>query len=146
MQPTRETSNSAAGAVRILSNAPQVTVSVNGPPSMILGKSVDYTVVLTNEGQETARDLHVRLSIPKGVDVLQSESNHGSMRRQEEGGVDRLIWAVDDVPAHSRMELVLQLVAREGKPIDLNVDWIFRAISANTQICSPIAPRCSSAR
>ena len=127
-------SASSAGLIRITSSAPQISVRVNGPAAIVLGKAADYTVVVVNEGREAARDLHIRMSIPAGVDLMQSESNYGATRRQEEGGADRLIWAIDEVPARSRMELTLKLVARESQPIDFQLDWIFRALTASSPI------------
>ena len=125
---------SGSSSLSMTSAAPRISVTLLGPSAVIVGKAGDYSVVLENAGDESARDVHVRLSIPQGVDVLQSETNHGSTRRQEESGLDRLVWAVDEIPGNSRMELNLQLVARQGRPIDLNIDWIFRAISATAQI------------
>ncbi|MBM4005859.1 MAG: DUF11 domain-containing protein [Planctomycetes bacterium] len=133
-EPQPESVPASAGSLNLTSAAPRVSIALLGPSAVIAGKAGDYVVVLENAGDESVRDLHVRLTIPQGVDVLQSEINHGSTRRQEESGLDRLVWAVDEIPGNSRMELNLQLVARQGRPIDLNIEWIFRAISTTAQI------------
>ena len=119
----------------LASVGPTIQVTTTGPKATVLNKATPYVVTLSNLGDTTAHDVHVRIALPKWVEIASSEATAGAARRQDDGaGTERFVWVVNQLEPRTQLQLSLQLVAKESRPIDMNIDWIFRPVAAAASI------------
>lgn len=139
---TTATANTATSASQLAlsSQGPMLTVETEGPKAIAMGKDANYRVRLVNQGSATADRVIVTVTIPTSVKVLSTQARSGSVH---EGGEDdttrQILWEMDNVAARSQHELAISLQPTENRPIDMVVDWVFRApsIQANIEVQQP---------
>src|SRR5437764_342350 len=117
------------------SHYPSVHVQIAGPAAINVGKAAKYVVRVSNEGAASVEDLQVRLPLPGWVKISVAEATAGEAQLQADGaGTPRLVWTLPSVKAQGQDELHLQLVAAEGQPFDLDVEWTCRPPAAHARV------------
>lgn len=140
----RRTTQSAKGGklrtenvqeVNAESDYPAVHVQLTGPAAITVGKAGKYVVRVTNDGAAPAEEVQIRLPLPTWVKIGSAEATGGEAQMQAAGdGSPRLVWTIPAVKPQGHDELHLQLVAAEGQPFDLNVEWSCRAPAATARV------------
>ena len=134
-EPLHTRARTPADDTLLASVGPTIQVTTKGPKATLLNKATPYVVTLSNLGDTTAHDVHVRIALPRWVEIAASEATAGAARRQDDGsGTERFVWVVNQLEPRTQLQLSLQLVAKESRPIEMNVDWIFKPVAATASI------------
>ena len=112
-----------------------LTVEMEGPRAIAMGKEANYRVRLVNQGSAAADRVIVTVAVPTSVQVLSTQARSGAVHEGGEEETSRqILWEMENVAARSQHELALSLQPTENKPIELNVDWVFKAPSIQASI------------
>lgn len=138
-QPTRSRPGAkqpgANEQINFESHLPNIHVRVTGPAALNVGKPSKFVLHVTNEGATNVEDVQVRLPLPTWVKIAGAESTGGEAQLQADGaGTPKLVWTLPSVKAKSSDELHLQLMATDGQPFDLNVEWTCRPIAQHARV------------
>ncbi|MHB8863402.1 MAG: CARDB domain-containing protein [Pirellulaceae bacterium] len=126
---------SGRSQLSLSSQGPMLTVETEGPRAIAMGKTADYRVRLVNQGSAEADRVIVTVAVPAWVQVETTQTRFGSVHAQDEEGNSRqVLWEMEHVAARSQHEMTISLQPTENRPIDLAVDWVFRASSMQTTI------------
>jgi hypothetical protein len=102
---------------------------------MSVGKPAGYLITLLNEGDTPAHDVQLRVSLPGFVTVTATQPTEGDARVQADAtGQARLMWELPSLAAREHQTLRLQMVASEGQPFDVGVEWTCRPALAKATI------------
>jgi uncharacterized membrane protein len=118
----------------ITAHSPQLRLDMVGPQSIAVNKPAAYVINLMNEGDAAATDVQLRLEIPGFVEVKSSEATSGEARLQADAAGSRFVWNVPRVEARGAQTLRLQLIATEGQPFELGMEWICRPTTTRAAI------------
>jgi len=118
---------------------PLIASRVNGPRRITVGRKVNYTVLLANRGDAAAEQLVARVRVPEWADVVATKSGTGSVQRSASSAVEAdqgslLEWRIDRFAAQGSAKLELTLIARQGRPIELGVDWSHAPVGSRTVV------------
>ncbi|MFV1964019.1 MAG: CARDB domain-containing protein [Pirellulaceae bacterium] len=132
---SRATRRPLKEGVLLASQGPSLRVETRGADAIVIGKASDFSVALINEGNTVAGGVHVRVALPRFVQVIMATSQAGPLRPQNsEAHQQTLDWVVDQVAPGAEQVLKLTLKPTENQPFDLAVDWTLRLASAAAQI------------
>jgi hypothetical protein len=122
-------------AVSVSGRSPALRVDVAGPQGITVGKPAGYLVTIVNEGDASAGDVQVRLSLPGFVSVTNSQATSGEANlAADPAGGSRLVWTLASVAGRGHQSLRLDLVASEGEAFDLGVEWAQRPTAIKAAI------------
>jgi hypothetical protein len=122
-------------AVSVSGRSPALRVDVAGPQGITVGKPAGYLVTIVNEGDTSAGDVQLRMSLPGFVAVAGSQTSSGEAGLQADaGGASRLVWSLPGVAARGHESLRLELVASEGQAFELGVEWAFKPAAVKATI------------
>ena len=125
----------AADAVLIENESPILSVVTRGPRTIVVGKPATYVVDLGNRSDVAAKDVVVRMNIPQWVEIVQQTTSNGvSQIRPDDSGNAILAWRVDRLSGRGHEKLILELIPRGNRPLDLGVTWTFSPAQSVTQI------------
>ena len=85
-------SNDAAdsGAVLFTSSQPVISSFIEGPQRIVVGRPVEYRVVVENKGNVTAREVTGTVIAPAGAELVDASASNGVVNRVgAESGVSR---------------------------------------------------------
>ena len=138
--PTATANATASPQLALSSQGPMLTVEAEGPRAISMGKAANYRVRLVNQGSAAADRVIVTVAIPTSVKVVSAQARSGAVNEAGEDGTNaQIMWEMENVAARSQHELALSLQPTENKPIELIVDWVFKApsIQANIEVQQP---------
>lgn len=114
---------------------PLIASRVDGPRKIVIGRKAKYRVQLVNRGDAAADDLIARVRVPEWAEVVRTEASTGSVRQDTQLSSDGLLqWKIDRFGSQSTAKLDLTLIAREGRPIELGVNWTHAPVGARTVV------------
>jgi uncharacterized repeat protein (TIGR01451 family) len=123
------------GKVLIARQSPNLSVQTLGPKRIMVGKESAYEVAIENRGQVAANDVVVSIDLPPWADVLGVEASIGStLSDRSPSGAKQFRWKVGPLEAAGRERIVLRIVPRESRPIDLAVNWNFTPVASQAVI------------
>jgi uncharacterized repeat protein (TIGR01451 family) len=129
-EPVDMTSN-----VLIENESPILSVVTRGPKTMVVGKSANYVVDLSNRSDVPAKDVVVRMNVPQWVEIIQQTTSNGAANiHPDDSGNAVLAWRVDRLNGRGHERLMLELVPRGNRPLDLGVTWSFSPAQSVTHI------------
>ena len=134
-RPGRPAGGAESGGVLVFRQGPSLSVETIGPARIPAGKEATYEVVLHNSGQVAAEQVVLTLALPEHVDVLAAEAAAGtaeSAKKKDEPG--QIVWKLGRLEAMGRQRLVLRLVPRQNRPIDLAMQWHSAAVVSQAKI------------
>ena len=122
--------SASVSQLRVETDVPQLRVTTVGPDTLVVGRSAEYRVTVTNHGDFTSNGILVRSSLPHSVQLNDHRSTSGS------ASVDgsNLEWMVDQVTAGSSEQLTLNVTPLSGEPFDLNVDVALQPQQSRSQV------------
>jgi uncharacterized repeat protein (TIGR01451 family) len=123
------------GKVLFARQSPILSVQTVGPKRIMVGKESAYEVTIENRGQVAANDVVVLIDLPSWADVLGAEASIGStLSDRSPSGEKQFRWKVGPLEAAARERIVLRIVPRESRPIDLAVKWDFTPVASGAVI------------
>lgn len=123
------------GQVLFVQQSPVLSVQTVGPRRIAVGKESAYAVVIENAGQVAADDVVVTIDLPDWADVLGAEASIGATRSdRSETGAKQFCWKVGPLAAKGREKILLRIVPRQNRPIELAVRWNYTPIASQTVI------------
>ncbi|TWT66854.1 Large cysteine-rich periplasmic protein OmcB [Posidoniimonas polymericola] len=103
---------------------PQIVSRVSGPKQIIIGREAVYRVSIANRGDETADQLATTITVPEWAEVVGSRSTVGLVEPPStDAGATKVLWKMAELQPSRTQHLDLKLVARQGRPIELGVNW-----------------------
>ena len=116
--------------LRVETDVPQLRVSTIGPDTLVVGKSAEYEITITNHGDFDSRGILVRSTLPSSVRMNEHAPSSGTV----EFKASNLEWMVDQVIAGASETLSLNVTPNSGEPFDLNVDVAVQPQQSRSQI------------
>lgn len=111
--------------------SPVIRATVKGPKKLVLGRSATYTVDVHNEGQAAALELSVTITLPEWASVERAQAPVGQNTIAVEGGLE---WQINRLESGGTAQLILDLVPRERRPIELGVRWSCAAAESQLSV------------
>jgi uncharacterized repeat protein (TIGR01451 family) len=125
----------SADMVLLNDQSPVLAVVTRGPKTMVVGKTASYAIDVTNQSDLPAKDVVVRVNIPQWVEIAQQNPSLGAAHIQpDDSGNAVLAWTVDRLNGRAQEKLLLDLIPRGSRPLDLGVTWTFSPAESSAQI------------
>lgn len=122
--PTSKPAMARVNESRLEMGVPKVRLYVSGPPSVQVGKSLPYEVILRNEGTEVLSGVIVSMTVPATVKSSSLVATAGEYETEKDPtGAETILWHVTELqPSQSRIFRV-GLEATRPEPFDMNLEW-----------------------
>jgi uncharacterized repeat protein (TIGR01451 family) len=128
-------SSATSASFALSKQGPLLTVETEGPRAIVLGKEASYRVRVMNQSSTEAQRVVVSITVPAWAQVTKTLARVGSVTAEgDKRGEAPITWDLERVPPRSQHELTISLQPTENRPLDLVVDWVFRAPSMQTSI------------
>lgn len=132
-------SNDAAdsGAVLFTSSQPVISSFIEGPQRIVVGRPVEYRVVVENKGSVTAREVTGTVIAPAGAELVDASASNGVVNRV---GADpaqpsnEIQWQLYELPAGAKQTLTMKLIPRSGREMQLGVQWNHAPVGGNAVV------------
>ncbi|TWT29380.1 hypothetical protein KOR34_51920 [Posidoniimonas corsicana] len=114
---------------------PQIVSRVSGPKQIVIGREAVYRVTIANRGDETADQLATTVTVPEWAEVVGSRSTVGLVEPPAtSAGATSVLWKMAELQPGRTQHLDLKLVARQGRPIELGVNWKHAPVGSRTVV------------
>jgi len=125
----------AGDTVLIENYSPMLSVLTKGPKTIVVGKPAKYVVDLKNQSDGSAKELTVRVTVPHWVEVVDQRPTRGVAHIQpDDSGQSVVTWRISQIDGQAQEQLMLELIPRGSRPVDLGVTWAFSPAKMVTQI------------
>ncbi|QEG36663.1 CARDB domain-containing protein [Bythopirellula goksoeyrii] len=115
------------------SKQPMIGSRVEGPRQILVGREATYRVILENASDTAAKDLSAEVGIPEWAEVVEVTSTSGVVQQQSSTqGSETLKWQLQDLAGRSKQSLLVKLIPRSGKPLNISVQWTVAPIATQT--------------
>ncbi len=114
------------------SKQPMISSRVEGPRQILVGREATYRVTLENSSDAAALDLSAEIQIPEWAEIVEVTSTSGVVQQASAQGSGTLKWQLQDLPGRSAQSLLVKLVPRSGKPLNISVQWTLAPIASQT--------------
>jgi uncharacterized repeat protein (TIGR01451 family) len=115
--------------VLLTRRSPILNVRTLGPARIAVGKRSNYEVHMENLGEVAAEDVVVTIALPRWADVVATDASSGAVVPQADSRQGKkLLWKIGPMEAKTRQKVVLGIVPRQSRSIDLAVRWDFTPI------------------
>ena len=114
---------------------PVIVSHVEGPRRIMVGREATYQIRLENTSNTKAKLLAASIRVPEWAEVVDAMSSSGVVQRSNidsENGVFK--WKLDELAAQSSESLRLRLIPRNGRPLQLGVEWSQAPIASETMV------------
>lgn len=131
---TNNTAAADSGAVLFTSSQPVISSFIEGPQRIVVGRPVEYRVVVENKGNVTAREVTGSVIAPAGAELVDASASNGVVNRPTaESGqpANEIQWQLYELPAGAKQTLTLQLIPRGGREMQLGVQWNHAPVGGN---------------
>lgn len=127
--------------VLLTQRAPALKVEATGPATISVGSKAVYQVRVINSGTVDAQAIVVRVLVPSWASIERTEAAHGSTTIQTEAasGLQQIAWEIAQLGTQQETTLLVHLIPREGRPLQLLVDWNYKRapVEAVIQVQEP---------
>ncbi len=109
----------------LLSNqTPTIRADIRGPKQILVGREAVYRVRLENQGATAADGIVATVRIPSWADVVGTAASQGSVQPSQNATTPtNLEWQLSRIEGRASETLDIQLVPREGRPLELGITW-----------------------
>ncbi len=118
----------------IATAGPKLKVTSIGPSSVTIGKSARYEVLVENLENRTAQNVIVGIDFPEWVEVTTVLPTTGSKEATEGTSESLMVWQLPIVEASTTEKIVIDVIPREPRPFDIDVEWTFQPIKGRTTV------------
>jgi len=92
--------------------APDIKLTKKGSSLIFLNKPANYTIVITNDGDGSAKEMVLVDTLPKHLDYITS-TPRGVFRPAKDNQLATLTWKLGDIPAKKEITIDLQVRANQ---------------------------------
>ncbi len=114
------------------SKQPMIGSRVEGPRQILVGREATYRVILENSSEVLAEDLSAEVRIPEWADLVEVTSSSGVVQQSSVEGAGTLKWDLQSLAGHSSQSLLVKLIPRSGKPLNIAVEWTIAPVASQT--------------
>jgi hypothetical protein len=123
-----------AGATSLSVRGPSLRVDVNGPAAIAVGTPSTYDFTIANDSETAAQEVQVRIGMPNFATVSSGQASAGEARLQPGAGQSLMVWNLPELGGRQSATLKLDLVASQGQPLDMGIEWSCRPSAAVASI------------
>ncbi len=144
MLSTEQTFDAAQGAPNLAQSSektlmvsPRLEVETEGDPRAIVGQEAEYRIRVFNRGGATAEQIVLSVEIPEWIDIRQPDVSDGTtsiIPRPDSNELRDFTWKLSRIEAGSNALLVLRLVPKQRKSMDLKISYDFFRPAAVTKM------------
>lgn len=132
---TQARATSMAGDnVLVSQQLPQISSSVSGPKTILIGREAKYQVTITNRGNAAAEQLCTEVVAPAWADVVHVTASAGTVQRPISQSGSTLEWNVASLAGGGSQTLNVTLVPKTSQPLSLAVSWRYAPVAATTTV------------
>ena len=117
-----------------VSEGPKLRVTSNGPASITIGKPARFEVTVENLESRSANTVIVGVNFPEWVDVTSVMPSTGSKEMTGDSEEPLLVWQIPIVEANTTEKVTIEVIPREARPFDIDVEWTFKPIRGKTTV------------
>jgi uncharacterized repeat protein (TIGR01451 family) len=133
--PSRSNVSNATEESLEIRQSPVLGVKTLGPRRITVGKESSYEMILRNSGQAAADQVVVTVGLPEWAEVAGTEASTGETDTASlVQSPRRLVWKVARLDAKGQEKLVLRIIPRQSRPIDLAVTCDYTPLTSQTLI------------
>ncbi|MGB7343663.1 MAG: hypothetical protein WBD20_05600, partial [Pirellulaceae bacterium] len=118
----------------VSSELPGIRVVTQGPKQIMIRQSHQFEIRVENRGSIDAEGVMVRAMIPDWAEVQGQNASRGGIVPDSNGGNERLVWTIDQLPAGASEKMMVRLKAERSGTHGLDVDWTLMPQKSVTQI------------
>ncbi|MBL9161549.1 MAG: DUF11 domain-containing protein [Planctomycetaceae bacterium] len=133
----RSTGSGDGGEVLFTSSQPVIASFIEGPQRIVVGRPVEYRVVVENKGNVTAREVTGAVVAPPGAELVDASASNGVVNRPTvESGqpANEIQWQLYELPAGAKQTLTIKLIPRSGREMQLGVQWNHAPVGGNAVV------------
>ncbi len=115
-------------------DGPKLRVISNGPGEISLNKSARFVIQVENLEGRRAENVIVGINFPPFVEINSSMPSTGSREMTDGKDESRLIWEIPIVESSATEKIVIDVIPREAKAFDVDVEWTFKPIRGKATV------------
>lgn len=115
-------------------DGPKLRVTSTGPSSVTIGKKAQYEVKVENLEARSANSVIVGIDFPQWVEVTSIMPSTGSKETTDGTEESLMIWQIPIVEANSTEKILIEVIPREARAFDIDVEWTFKPIRGKTTV------------
>ena len=125
---------SAGGNNALHTVGPKLRVLSNGPGEISLNKSARFIIQVENLEGRRAENVIVGINFPMFIEISSSMPSTGSRQMTDGKEESRLIWEIPIVESSTTEKIVIDVIPREPKAFDVDVEWTFKPIRGKATV------------
>lgn len=118
----------------ISTGTPALQVEAIGPPSITLGKPGRYEIMVRNLGGGAADQIRVSIAMPPWAELVGLEASAGASETSAAASGTVVVWSIPTLGVGQSERLLVQLVPRESRAIELALQYAFAPPVTQTKI------------
>ncbi len=118
----------------IQSNGPKLNVNSIGPEKISIGKMAQYEIVVQNMENHRAENIVVGINFPEWVEISTSVPTTGSREMTDGVNDPKIVWEIPIVEAGTTEKIVIDVIPREPRTFDMDVEWTFIPIKGRATV------------
>ncbi len=127
-ETTENVQRSALPRKKAMLVSPRLDVETESDTHILVGQESNYRVRVVNRGGAVAENVTLRIDVPSWIEIAQPDVTQGRVtihRREGDAKQYELIWTLGLIRSQAEEQLVLRLIPRERKSVDLKVRYEF---------------------
>ncbi len=134
-RPVRTGQRAGASETLLTQRSPSLMIETVGPAKIKVGKKSAYKISVTNEGRSPAHDVLLTVEIPAWASVAGAKPTSGAIDTVEAAaGAVEVRWEIPRLETGATEGMLVVVVARESRPLDLAVRWSHAPVATETTI------------
>ena len=117
-----------------VTDGPKLRVTSNGPASITIGKPARFEVMVENLESRSANSVIVGVDFPEWVEVTSIMPSTGSKELTGDTEEPLMVWQIPIVEANTQEKVTIEVIPREARPFDIDVEWTFKPIRGKTTV------------
>lgn len=125
---TDGSSRSSAPRTKAMMVSPRLDVETECDGHVMVGQESNYRVRVVNRGGAPAENVTLRIDVPGWIEVAQPDVTQGRVaiqRREGDSELYEMVWTLGLLRSQAEEQLLLRLIPRERKSVDLKVRYDF---------------------
>lgn len=118
----------------IQSDGPKLSVISNGPEQISIGKTAQYEILVQNRESQRAENIVVGIDFPTWVEISSSAPSTGAKEITDGENDPILVWEIPIVEAGATEKIVIDVIPREARTFDIDVEWTFIPIRGRATV------------
>lgn len=115
-------------------DGPKLRVTSTGPSSITIGKPARYEIQVENLEARSASSVIVGIDLPDWIEVTNVLPSIGSKEMTDGKEESLMVWQLPIVEANATEKMMIDVIPREPRPFDIDVEWTFKPIRGKATI------------